>query len=129
MPSDRKSHKEVNSLLEALIALPIKSLERKIWQLQKDIKEREKLRNGHLTNLSTKRLHLQDINKKLNYFNVFDSRFKDKMAICQQISEIETTISDEKLTSFKDLIELKGKLDHAQEELERAKRKLGLLKG
>jgi len=115
-----------DNLLSTFLRLPVRNLETRINELEKDIRCRQKIKDDILTNLGSRRLQLEDKIWNMRYIGLTNPRL-DNLGVLGQLIMIEKQISNEITSCFKDVIELKEKLNQFREELESTRQKLKLM--
>lgn len=118
---------EDKDIVETLLRLPVKNLESRIKQLQKDIKTRQKLSNHALSKLGTQRFNLEEKVWQQRYIGLLGHNFKEDMGFASQLLKLKQSTIYETHSCFRDISEFKEKLHHIQEEFEMARQKLRLI--
>jgi len=126
MQNKYKKKREEDDLLSNLLRLPVRNLEVRINELEKDIRCRRKINDSIVTNLGSRRLQLEDKIRQMRYIGLIDPK-ANTVGILGQIIRIEKQISDEITSCFKDVTKLKDRLNLLSEELESARQKLKLM--
>ncbi len=110
-------------MIESFLRIPKQSLEQRLLQLEKDIEERQDIRDRSLSELFTQRVQLRDRAYRFKY--QFDLRIHLDMK--RQISHLDAHILKEQLGCFHDLSEFRYHLSKLQEELLLTEEKLKLI--
>ncbi len=104
-------------LVDALIRIPVKSLEKRVSELEGEIETRKSIRDSIMSELSTKALQMQDRLQLFRYLNVFDSGFRAISEIKNQVLKINDMKINETINCFRDLSKLAEKLHEVSLEL------------
>ena len=122
-----RTREEEDDIIEALLRLPTRNLESRIRQLEKEIATRQRLSDKVLSTLGTHQLQLKQRLKRLYYIGALGNGFNVKKDCEGQILKLEELIINEMIACFKDMLQLKEKLQEAREELAMDKVKLTLM--
>lgn len=123
-----KKEDKTDDIVRELLELPSKSLEVRIKQLEREIKERETINRKITSNIGTQELTLQDQLWRLRYVSPMVNAFRANRDFQQKLLKLSSERSFEQLSCFKDISRLKSELQTATQELEMAKHKLNLVK-
>lgn len=110
-----------------LLRLPQKGLEARIARLRADIAYREDLRDQLITGWNTRQTGLEDRVNRLKYAAQLPAGLQSKKDAEAQILRIQNMQAQEFVSAFRDLLELREKLETAIQELEAEREKLKLL--
>ncbi len=110
-------------MIESFFRIPKQSLEQRLHQLEKDIKERQEIRDNSLSEMFTQQLILREQAERVKY--QFDLR--NQLDIKKQISQLDTHILKEELDCFHDLSELRYHFSKIKEELLMTEEKFKLI--
>ena len=114
----------MNDAVKKILALPKKSLEERINNLEQELIERGTLRDEALTTLFTTQRHLKAHARRERY--TFDSA--KQLSIQQQLSQLDKHIHEELTNCFQDMSERQEKLALLREELALSEEKLNLVR-
>jgi hypothetical protein len=125
--ANTRKTKEEKDLVGALLRLPKKNLESRIREIQKEIHEREKLRDVGLSRLFTSRSRIKSLQRRAAYVGSASETLHRQLEVLGSLGSVERDISREETNSFQDLSRLKAELQQAQEELAMEAEKLTLI--
>lgn len=118
---------EEDKTLDRLLKIPSENLETRIKEIEKEVQERNKIKEKNLAALEHERRRFEDKNNELN-FNKFNNTFLSrKTALEIQMLNIEQAKQKEEVSCFNDLQRLKQELRFAKEELKKEREKSKLI--
>jgi len=124
----KKSEREFDDIVAALLGLPVSNLEDRIKYLEYEITYRQVLRDSNLSNIGTNQVRLKDEAWHLRYIPVFNPAFNHISHLKREIALLESGRINEWLSCFRDISRLKERLQQAKEELNMEKEKRRLVK-
>ena len=123
-----KDNFEQNSdIVEALVQLPVKNLESRIHELDSEINRREHLSEELLLGFGTTRLQREDRRWHLRYAGELSAGSREKQHVERELEQLRIRQSSEKLDCFRDVSNLRHRLQEAREMLELNKEKVSLI--
>jgi len=123
----RKKEGRDEDVVDTLLRLPKKNLEKRIIALENEIRQRQRLSDKAISVLSTQRRRLKDELKRLYYLCQSFNGKKIKSETKTKIIRLDEDILKELIRNFKDISELNEKLLQTNEELEKLTQKLKLI--
>ncbi len=127
MTEYKSKEAETKDIVDTLLGLPVRNLESRIKHLECDIQERQKIKNAALSTFGTHKLRLQEQIIQLRYVGMMGDAFVVKRDFQKQVTNLEEDAINEITGCFRDVLELKDKLQKAKEELELENLKLELI--
>ena len=122
-----QSNEKDKDALGTLLRLPRKNLEERVARLQSEIAYREDLSRQLKSEWDNKQARLEDRIDRLCYTSQNPLGFQARKDAESQVSRLQDLRTRELASSFRDLLDLREKLESAREELENEKHKLELL--
>ena len=119
--------KEEDDTIEALLKLPAKNLESRVKQFESEVRKRQRLNDEALSSLGTLQLQSENRVWQLRYASPFEKSFSALLDFKKQILNLESSKINEMTACFRDISDLKEKLQEAREEFESARQKLKLV--
>ena len=120
-------NRDDDEAIQELLGLPVKNLESKIQELEKEISERQGLNEQALSTVAARRIVLEDHLHRLRYVSMFSETFIVNREFMRQLLQLEENAIREMTGCFADISELRQKLQAAREQLEQEKQRLGLM--
>ena len=113
--------------LNRLLRIPVENLETRIKEIEKEIKERIRIKERNLADLEHERKRFEKKNNELN-FNKFHSHFLSRRTTLEiQMLGIEKAKQQEIVSCFRDLQRLRQELRKAKEDVKREREKSKLI--
>ena len=122
-----QSHEKDKGALDTLLRLPRKNLEERVARLQSEIASREDLSRQLISEWDNKQARLNDRIDRLCYTSQNPLGFQARKDAESQVSRLQDLRTRELASSFRDLLDLRERLETAREELDTEKHKLELL--
>lgn len=123
MEKRKSKEREIDEIVDTIIDLPAKNLEKRIEEIEAEINMRRNVLNEALTGLGTRGLQLEEKIWQMRYSGININVLLEK-----ELSRTEIRKTDELISYFRDVSRLKEKLQDAREELELEKEKRKLVK-
>ena len=127
MKYNESTQKEDDDIVTVLLSLPVKNLEHRISQLEKEIRNRQSLSDQILSEVATRQIRLEERIKHLCYHTVFSPGFRAKLEFESQCLKLESLKIHELTTCHSDLSEWREKLQDAREQLAKDRLKLNII--
>jgi hypothetical protein len=127
MEKEENNSAENDKSLETLLRLPVKNLENRIQELEKEIRERQNINEQALSTIEAHKHTLEHHIHQLRYVSMFCESFIVKRDFLRQLHQLEENAIKEMTGCFWDISQLKHKLQSAREELEEEKEKLKIM--
>lgn len=113
--------------LSRLLRIPVENLETRIKEIEKEIKERIRIKERNIADLEHERRRFEKKTNELN-FNKFNSHFQSRRTTLEiQMLGIEKAKQEEAVSCFRDLQSLRQELRTAKEEVKREREKSKLI--
>ena len=123
MEKRKSKNREMDEIVDTIIELPAKNLEKRIKEIEAEIWMRRNILNEALTGLGTRGLQLEEKIWQMRYSGININVLLEK-----ELAGTEIRKTDECISYFRDVSRLKEKLQDAREELELEKEKRKLVK-
>ena len=126
MEKRKSKNRGIDEIIDTIIELPEKNLEKRINEIESEISVRRSILNEALLNLGTQKLQLEGKIWQLRYSSLLGFTFSVKVGLEKELARTEIRKTDEWISYFRDVSRLKEKLQDAREELalEKEKRRL-----
>lgn len=125
MRKNNTNNTEYDELIDGLLDLPVNNLESRIQELEKELKIRKVILNEALSSLGTHQLRLEDKINRQKYMLGLEA---NKTNLLKEIARTEIRKADELISYFRDVFQLKERLQAAKEELAKERKKQKLVK-
>ena len=124
--SNHTREDEIDEIVDALLDQPVGNLEERVKQIESELGTRQVIFNAAIDMLGTHRIQLKDDLDKLWYSSLLGLDFGRRATLEQELFRTQNNEMVERLDYFKDVSQLRERLQEAQEELalEREKRRL-----
>lgn len=119
---------DIDEIVDTIVALPAKNLEKRIKDIENELNIRRSILNEALLSLGTRGLQLEDKIRQMRYSGILGSAINVKVALEKELAITEIRKTDELISYFRDVSRLKEGLRDAREELELEKQKRKLVK-
>ncbi len=119
--------KKATDIVDALLRVPARSLERKVEEMEAELRERKKLSDGILHDMANLRIQLHDQIERLKYADIHGPAWRSRADLKRDLMKVEESMSKEQVQRFKDTSFISEKLREARSDLERQRQKLKLL--
>ncbi len=118
---------EEDTILDRLLKIPSENLETRIKEIEKEVQERNKIKERILEDLEHERKRFEEKNNELNFNKFNGNSLSRRTALEIQMLNIEKTKQQEEVSCFNDLQRLRQELRFAKEELKREREKSKLI--
>ena len=120
----QKKGEEEDDLVDTLIRLPVKNLEERVNELERELEERLKLNSETLARLGTEQLKFEEKSRQRRYNGMVSGLLNVKSRFDIEIAKLEIQKNDEMLSCFRDVSNMHDRLRELTEKLEKEKIKL-----
>lgn len=117
---------DIDDIVDTIIKLPIKNLEERIKNIQKDIRKREEIFDSSLSILVAREIEIESQLSKMKYS--LGNELNRKQSLENELTKIRNTKISNTISHFQDNQRLREKLQLANEQLAMEKEKSKLIR-